>query len=33
MRDGYQRVYCYLDKRVDMKGSFIKKARKKDGKN
>ncbi|HEW2274004.1 TPA: flavin reductase [Streptococcus pneumoniae] len=33
MGDGYQRVYRYLDKRVDMKGSFIKKARKKDGKN
>ncbi len=33
MVDGYQRVYRYLDKRVDMKGSFIKKARKKDGKN
>ena len=30
MGDGYQRVYRYLDKRVDMKGSFIKKARKKD---
>ncbi|HEV9636487.1 TPA: flavin reductase family protein [Streptococcus pneumoniae] len=33
MGDGYQRVYRYLDKRVDMKGSFIKKARKNDGKN
>lgn len=33
MGDGYQRVYRYLDKCVDMKGSFIKKARKKDGKN
>lgn len=33
MGDGYQRVYRYLDKRVDVKGSFIKKARKKDGKN
>ena len=33
MGDGHQRVYRYLDKRVDIKGSFIKKARKKDGKN
>ncbi|CON29748.1 flavoprotein oxygenase-like protein [Streptococcus pneumoniae] len=30
MGDRYQRVYRYLDKRVDIKGSFIKKARKKD---
>ena len=33
MGDGYQRVYRYLDKRVDIKGSFIKKARYKDDKN
>ena len=33
MGDGYQRVYRYLDKRVDIKGSFIKKARKKDVKS
>ena len=33
MGDGYQRVYRYLDKRVDIKGSFIKKARKKDDKS
>ena len=33
MGDGYQRVYRYLDDRVDSMGSFIRKARKKDGKN
>ena len=33
MGDGYQRVYRYLDKRVVIKGSFIKKARKKDDKS
>ena len=33
MGDGYQSVYRYLDKRVDIKGSFIKKARKKDDKS
>ena len=33
MGDGYQRVYRYLDKRVDIKGSFIKKARKKNDKS
>ena len=33
MGDGHQRVYRYLDNRVDPMGSFIKKARKKDGKN
>ena len=30
MGDGHQRVYRYLDNRVDPMGSFIKKARKKD---
>ena len=33
MGDGNQRVYRYLDNRLDPMGSFIKKARKKDGKN
>lgn len=33
MGDGHQRVYRYLDDRVGSMGSFIKKARKKDGKN
>ena len=33
MGDGHQRVYRYLDDRVDPMGSFIKKARKKDDKN
>ena len=33
MGAGYQRVYRYLDKRADIKGSFIKKARKKDDKS
>ena len=31
MGDGHQRVYRYLDDRVDPMGSFIKKSRKKDG--
>lgn len=33
MGDGHQRVYRYLDDRVDPMGIFIKKARKKDDKN
>ena len=33
MGDGHQRVYRYLDDRVDPMGSFIKKARKKDDKS
>jgi len=33
MGDGHQRVYRYLDDRVDPMGSFIKKARKKDDKD
>ena len=33
MGDGNQRVYRYLDDRVDPMGSFIKKARKKDDKS
>ena len=33
MGDGHQRVYRYLDDRVNPMGSFIKEARKKDGKN
>lgn len=33
MGDGHQRVYRYLDDRVDPMGSFIKKARKKDVKS
>ena len=33
MGDGHQRVYRYLDDRVDPMGSFIKKARKKDAKS
>lgn len=33
MGDGHQRVYRYLDDRVDSMGSFIKKARKKDDKS
>ena len=33
MGDGHQRVYRYLDNRVDPMGSFIKKARKKDDKS
>ncbi|CEW52919.1 flavin reductase family protein [Streptococcus pneumoniae] len=33
MGDGHQRVYRYLDNRVDAMGSFIKKARKKDDKS
>ena len=33
MGDGYQRVYRYLDGRVNPMGSFIKKARKKDDKS
>ena len=33
MGDGHQRVYRYLDNRVDPMGSFIKKARKKDVKS
>ena len=33
MGDGHQRVYRYLDKRVDPMGSFIKKARMKDVKS
>ncbi|MCY7107043.1 flavin reductase family protein [Streptococcus oralis] len=33
MGDGHQRVYRYLDDRVDPMGNFIKKARRKDGKS
>ena len=33
MGDGHQRVYRYLDDRVDPMGNFIKKARKKDDKS
>jgi len=33
MGDGHQRVYRYLDNRVDPMGSFIKKARKKNDKS
>ena len=33
MGDGHQRVYRYLDDRVDSMGSFIKKARRKDEKS
>ena len=33
MGDGHQRVYRYLDDRVDSMGSFMKKARKKNDKS